>query len=444
MTARVRIALLAGLLAAVASACTATTSAGGERHSASGASTPVTTGPTASMSTPRATAWYGTPDGVTPLAAKPCLVPTPDSWVKAMSAGRLWTDALDHQPGGVAVRVRGTTGVLHVAADTAGVHVTILGRKRATLATVGTLPYRTAAQQGGVSYMWADADHVVFVYHTAQGDNQNNWVLYLWDVATGRLTAIRHNPTDGHGHPLRGGWIHPYVNATAIYWIEATARLRGYPDIPAGSALMQYSLASGHTSLLYDGLPTSYVVYGRTILFTGVPDTPTAQRAPGGNPVEVTHALDTITHKPVAVPEGLNPAADQPDFIVTNGDIIAWDTLNGHINAWRPAWRHTVSIYPDATDQPRGISADNGPPNSLRLSGPYLAWLSTQVYVLDLRTDSFVRLTTRHTVGHLDGGSALGLWEEAAQHAIYPGEQVKGSAYLVDLSTLPALPTCTR
>ena len=207
---------------------------------------------------------------------------------------------------------------------------------------------------------------------------------------------------------------------------------------------MQYTLATGHTSLLYDGLPTSYVVYGRTILFTGVPDTPTTKRAPSGNPVEVTHALDTVTHERVAVPEGLDPAADQPDFIVTNGDIIVWDTLLGHIDAWRPAWHRTVQIYPDASDPPKGISTDNGPPGDLRLSGPYLVWDSTQGYVLDLRTDSVVRLTTRHSIVNLDGGSTVGIWEEAVRHIIYPNEQVKGSAYLLDLSTLPGLPTCSR
>lgn len=334
-------------------------------------------------------------------------------------------------------------GVLEQKAGPDGVELTILGKDRTVLANVGTIPVKDPSQQGGIAYSWADTERVVFAYSDSTGEQaQNTWTLYSWNVAGGPLTAIAHNPTDASGHPYGGGWIHPYVTGDRLYWIQATASVPGYPDLPSGSELMQHDFTTGRTSVLYSGLTEAYVVYHQDILFTALPQTPNGKRDPlTGKPIEVMRAIETVTGQAVAPPGGITAATDHPDFIVTNGDLIVWDTGNGGLRGWRPSWGKSIDVLP-GLDQRIAKWPDSDSPNAPRLWGPYLLWQAPQTYLLDLRTNTFTRLNTHRGSSEMDG-SLLSIWQYTEDKKPTDFKALHGMQYAIDLAKLPGPLQCT-
>jgi len=378
-------------------------------------------------------------DGGAPLRTSPCPVALPASWQHALDAGTLWHDADDQLPAGLPVTTANGTGVLHQQATPTSVRISVLGTGRRELATVGTLPI-AAAEQGGISYASSDAHQLAFVYNLGTGeDQQNRWRLYLWDAGSGQLRVVATNPTGAGGTPVRGGWVHPLLAGGHLYWIQATPSVAGHPGLSPGSELRQYDLATGRTRTLYSGLTQSYLVYGDTVFFTALAGSGAPN--PDGTPPLVLRAVVARTGAPAPVPAGLDAARDRPDFMVTDGDLVVWDTSDGGLRGWRPSWQRTVTLFPDLQQQRPAALADLGQPAMPRIYGHFLVWSDRQTYLLDLRTDSFVRLTPNHGVEDL-AGSRLAMWQYATDGRPAAPGHLTGTAYLLDLAALPGLPGC--
>lgn len=366
------------------------------------------------------------------VTGTPCLVPLPAAWQQALHDGQLWNGVADQLPSGVPVQVGSQSGVLHQQAGPTGVQVSVLGRNRQPLAQLGSIPARPD-QQGGISYASSDAGRIAFVYNLATGeDQQDTWKLYLW--SRGRLQVVAGNPVTATGLAVRGGWVHPLLHGQFLYWIEAVP---GSSTTTPGSRLEQYDLTTGRIRTLYSGLTQSYVAYQDEVLFTAA----TGAHNGDGTPKFELRAVSAATGRPAAPPAGLAAAADLPDFIVGDGDLLVWDTTAGGLKAWRPSWQKSLSLFPDLSQVRPAAWAEMGQPAMPRLWGNYLIWSDKQTYVLDLRTNSFVQLTANHGTEDL-AGSQLGLWEYTTDSRPSAPGQLIGTAYLLDLAQLPQLPGC--
>jgi hypothetical protein len=185
---------------------------------------------------------------------------------------------------------------------------------------------------------------------------------------------------------------------------------------------------------------TAAVPYGNDVLLAGTPES--AIDRVGNNRLNTAaHALDQASGEPVPPPTGLTLGHDGPQQMVTDGDLVAWDTNNAGIRAWRPQWRATRTVFPDYRHVPRNLAGINFPDN-LALGGHYLVWNGPRDWVMDLRSDSVTAISDR--AGQVDlSGSRLMFWQDTRQPlAAGPSGPFTYSASLLDLSTLPDLPSC--
>jgi hypothetical protein len=313
-----------------------------------------------------------------------------------------------------------------------------LGAGAQLRAVLGTV--RRPSGRGALGTQTADDQHLAFVYLYGAGEDvQNAWTLYLWSRGNG-LRAIAHNPTDSSGQPISGGFVLPLLSGRYLYWIQAT--LVGAIRKQAGSALMQYDITTRRTRVIYSGLVTAAVPYHQQVLFAGA-SAAALLAGHGKNPPTTLHAADQSTGAAVAPPPGLDIGSDDPFQMVTNGDLIAWDSDNGGLRAWRPAWRHTRTLMPSLTDPdlPSRL-AEIAQTEDLGIYGHFITWNSPYDYVFDWRTGSITALTTHHGTVDLSG-RRLQLWQYTSSNPpTNPNGPYTYSAYLLDLSTLPDLPAC--
>jgi hypothetical protein len=242
---------------------------------------------------------------------------------------------------------------------------------------------------------------------------------------------------------MLGGWVRPILTSTHLYWIQASRDPKHrFGSTGFGSSLMSYDFATGTVRALYTGLTEALVAYGDLVLFTGVP--PGSKPAStGAGPAQRVLAVRQSSGRLVPAPSGLTAAADGASVMTTNGDLVVWDTTNGGARGWRPAWGRSVDLLPDVMSAWPGFPADRSAVDQPHLSGDLLVWSATQTYVLDLRTDTLTRLTTKHG-GQDVAGSNLELWEYVHDVAPPPGQALEISSYVVDLSHLAPLPGCTH
>lgn len=443
MTIQVRSAVLgAAVLAVLISAAACTQGGGPSRPRRAAGSTAVSaTGPGSASAPAPGAGEFGVDGARAALHDPPCERALPPSWQSALRKGLLWPKATDQLPTNQPIRTARGVGVLAQHATRAGVRLSILGPDRAVLSTVGTIPLTDPAQQGGIAYSWADDTHLVFIYNVQGEQAQNIWWLYSWPLAGGPLTLIARNPTGPGGRPINSGWVHPFVDGDTLYWIQATLPPKGFATLPAGSELMQYHYSTGRSRVLYRGLTTAFVVYHDRILFTGLPLTPGAKvDRVTGNPPLILRAVNTVSGRPAAVPPGLTAAADSAYWIVTNGDMIVWDTADDSLRGWRPAWGKSVTIFPGLLHKRPSSFADIEGGNP-RLWGPYLIWSDHETFVLDLRTDAFVRLNEHPSAGEVHG-SLVTVWQQLDNSKADPDKPFVAQVMVLDLATLPALPAC--
>lgn len=407
------------------------------RTTAPPSSAPRTNAPrtSAASSTPAPAIAYSAALG---SARGPCQVDLPKGWATALDRARLWSGRTSTHVTGVPMPDGDTVLAEDDTRSTST--ITLRGTDRRATRTVATIAREHG--QGSMGDSAADDRHVAFVYSTVDGQGaQNAWRLYLWDRSTRPARAVAANPTDGSGRPLAGGFVHPLLTGTALFWIQAARNSTGDAIGTAGSALMRYDFASRRTSVVHSGLVTSLLAYRGQILVTAVGK----DRAPGasGNPPLTVRAFDATTGREGTPPAGLTAGADEPDWFVTNGDLIVWNTTQGALRGWRPAWGRSRTLVPEfgswraaaRTDPPMDF------PGYPRLLGPLLAWNATATFVLDLRSDSFVQLTTHH--GGLEAsGTRLAMWQYTKDAPPTYGAGLNTQQWVLDTARLPALPGC--
>lgn len=374
------------------------------------------------------------------MGSQPCNVSVPSAWMRAKSAGQLWHGAW--VPYAIQAPTPEGTGVLAQSdADAAHEHVAIIGHDQNVVEDYGTIP-RTTGDLSQITFDSIDSNHLAFVFSLTNGDAASwRWRLYLGDRHNHQLILVASNPTDGHGNALHGGWVHPVLTDKYLYWIQAA------PDTTGGwggSELMQYTLATGKTRRLYRGLVESFVPYGNDVLLAALtpgtkPPGPTASQQ--GIP-ETIQAFNQGDGTPAAAPSGIALGYDGADFMETDGDIVIWDNAKGALLAWRPQWGKTVTILPSFIDSPLAQKLGMSNATMPRLVGHFVIFQTGEIYVLDLKTNSFARLTNTASGEDLSG-SALMLWELTSQDSYNKAtgeEQTNG--YVMNLSGLPDLPGC--
>lgn len=426
--------LVAAASAIVLTACTA-------QHAGTGPD-PATAGHPGSASNRAAptgssrTATTGYADGGVPLGQAPCVVDLPAAWSASMRGGTLWRAVWDHHPTGAPAP--DGAGVLYQADSGTVSHVAIIGRDHKTVADIGTIP--NPLRQGQITYNAIDDDYAEFVFAPSNGQEASfRWDIYLWNRRTHRLIQVAHNPVDSSGHALSGGWVQPELTSRYLTWIQASPDSSGW----GGSALMQYSLATGTTRVLYRGLATSFVTYGSAVLLARLAPgaarpTPTTQS--NGPPLRLS-AIDSVTGKAVAAPRGLSFAAENPNTVVTNGDLVAWST-DEVIRAWRPGWHKSITIVPSPDAWPAGQRLNLSGPTYPRLYRNLLVWNAGATYVLDLSTDTVARLEANPGGDELSGSQLSLEPYTTATSFDRATERYQFDQVLVDLRGLPALPGC--
>lgn len=375
--------------------------------------------------------------GVALGVSAPCYTALPAAWSRALTSHALWHDQWDHLSTGAPTPE--ASGVLHEQDTATAAQLSILGANRRVVQSIGRV---SRNGQGQYSSDAIDANHVAFVFNLTQGNQASNqWVLYLFDRHAGTLRAVARSPVDSKGNPLPGGWVRPVLTADYLYWIQAAPNTSGW----GGSALMQYDLGSGQTRTLYRGLTESFVPYGASVLFTALlphAPGPSASNNSGTGPPENVQAVDQRTGRSVPAPSGLTAGPDGANTMLADGDLVVWNTWDGAIHGWRPSWGKTITLVPSFSSWPEAAKLGLSSPAMPRLYGQFLVWNPSTDYVLDLRTNSFARLTAETSSEDLSG-SALSLEVYADAKAYDAANQrIRFDQYLLDLSTLPDLAGC--
>lgn len=371
------------------------------------------------------------------LRPYPCLVKLPAAWSRRLAASKLYAD---HVGSGArydypAVPAPGGSGLLSTQVTSPGEPeqpVVLRGKDGQVVRRIGAAALRDGAA-GGTDPGADTADGRRVAFFNAYGSSYDNtWSLYVWDSMTGKLTHVADNPVDKRGNPMPGGAVVPVLSAHYLYWIQPSVDRHHVTDTGFGSELMQYEFATGKTRVLYDGVVNALVPYHREIIYVALPagPHPGAVLKKNGDRNFVTRALDPVTGNAFTPPQGLDAGPDAPYHMVTNGDVIAWDTYKDGIKAWSPRWGKTINLL--AASRPsRLIPPDDEVP---QIYGHILVFGRT--YVMDLRTDSMAQLT-RFSGRHDLNGQYLGLWQSAGDKLSSPYD-----AYLMDLAKLPDLPSC--
>jgi hypothetical protein len=396
-------------------------------------SEPVTSGPVTSAPTSTSPDGFEAVPGGVPLFGSPCRVRLPARWQHALAAAALWRGAT--LPAISGAPVPGYPGVLVGGYTQGATHLEVRGAQGNRLGELGRI---RGGPGTGLAADSASGRHLAVVYQSTVGESaQNSWSLYVWDRASG-LTHVASNPTDRSGRPLPGGYVHPFFAGDEyLYWIQAATV--GTRHV-SGSSLRQYDLATGRTRTMFTGLVTAAVAYGHDVLLAGTPAA--AIDRVGNNRLDTTvHAVDQVSGRPVPPPRGLDLDHDGPQQLVTDGDLVAWDTNNAGIRAWRPQWAATRTLFPDYQHVPRSLAGINYPDN-LGIGGHFLVWNGPRDWIMDLRTDSVAAISDR--AGQVDlSGNRLMFWQDTARPlAAGPAGPFTYSASLLDLDTVPDLPSC--
>jgi hypothetical protein len=350
----------------------------------------------------------------------------PTAWQAALHQGRLWRDVADAHPTGTPAP-QGTVS-----------HIGFVGRNHQVVENIGTVS--NPQRQGQLGFSSVTAAYAAFVYHPVNGDAASwRWQLYLWDRQARVLDRVASNPVDKSGNPLHSGFVQPVLTADYLYWIEAAPDTTGW----GGSELVQYALATHQKRVLYRGLTESFVPYGSMVLYTGiVAHPPRPSPADSNGPPQRMYAVDQASGKPVPVPPGITAAADHPNTMVSNGDLVVWST-DLVIRAWRPGWGRSITLVPSGGEWPEGSRLGISGPVYPRLYKHFLVWNSGATFVLDLLTDTFAELDPPDHAGGEDlSGSILALQPSTNVSSNTAAPTHAYDQYLINLATLPGLARC--
>lgn len=374
------------------------------------------------------------------LGAPPCIVGLPPAWRAAVSHGALWRAVWDRH--GTQAPTPDGAGVLYQNDSGATANIEIIGRGHKVVERIGSIP--NPNRQGLIGFNTITPGYGAFVWHPTNDEQSSfRWNLYLWNRQSRSMSLVAKNPVDAHGNPLKGGFVQPVLTADYLYWIQSLPDTSGW----GASELMQYSLRAGTTRTLYRGLTTVFVPYGNQVLFNGIAahaPRPTPTTLTGGPPMRI-YAVDAATARSVPAPPGISAAADWPNTMAADGDLIVWAT-DQVVKAWRPSWGRSITLIPSSVDWPEGQRLGIAGPTYVRLYRNFLVWNPGNTYVLDLKTNSFAALDHGSaSAGEDMSGSVLSMQDYTAPNSYNKTAHLyEFNQTLLDLQGLPDLPPCGR
>jgi hypothetical protein len=182
-------------------------------------------------------------------------------------------------------------------------------------------------------------------------------------------------------------------------------------------------------------------VYGKDVLFTGlVPHPPSVDTNTGEGAPERMYAVDQDSGKSVAPPVGITAGRDGAESMQTDGTMIIWNAAMGALRAWTPQWGRSISLLPQ--HWPEALKLHMSVPANPRLYGHFVVWQPSETYVLDLRTNTFARVTPNAGESEVTG-RFLSLADTTTPLSVARSRgQQQWNQYLVDLATVPGLARC--
>jgi len=223
----------------------------------------------------------------------------------------------------------------------------------------------------------------------------DNFTVYAWDSATGRLRRLGHSRRGRHGAPWPSPWHAPAVSGNHAAWAQ------GYG--PGGEVeVMLANLATGKVSVVRRG-HAQPPFFDRNLLVWPESDQPGAQTT--------LHALSLSTGQPAALPAALR-AVHGTDFVVTDGTRTAY--LNPGL---------TVLYFSPDQDQPaHAVLRLKAGANfaGLAIAPGSLAWVTTgATYLASTRTGVYTRVTRAY--GDATGsGPDLVISDAPSEKAAHP------------------------
>lgn len=380
--------------------------------------------------------------GGAPVAKRPCVVALPPAWTALRNDSTLW-NATERWVSGTPVAAGSSlrqAGVIAEIDRGSRSQFEVLGEKAKPLQLLGTIPRIHGGTLGGQA---ADAQGVALLYEYGAGDQlQNDWTLYLWRRDQNRLVTVAHNPSSPSGQALNGGFVQPILSGENMYWIQASISGSTHQ---LGSELMQYNMVTQKTYVVYKGLVTAAGIDGSRVLFSAA-----IQRSGDVKPPTRFKMLEATqsNRKLLPPPSGLTLGSTRPYAIVSNNNLIVWDTQAGGLQAWRPNWRATKTILPTLGTTERAKLAAAASVRDLGIYSHFLMWDvgSQGDYVMDLKSDTLARLT-RHFGQVASSGHLLQAWQYDSagtnKSAALNGEYTY-TQYLIDLNDAPDLPACSH
>ena len=363
------------------------------------------------------------------LTRTPCAATPPAAWQAAVAHGTLWKAATETNASGAPTPDE--DAVLDQTNIGSTAELALVGTGHHVLQTVATLPNANGAQFG---FTAINASYVAFVYSLTNGqDAQSHWDLYLFNRATGRLSLVTHNPHDAAGTPLPSDWVQPILTDHYLYWLQAAHTAPPW----GGSELQQYNLATGKLRTLYRGLVRAMTVIGHTVLYTAVTAHPNTTLA---DPPMTVAALAQDSGLPVNPPAGITAGPDGAFTLQYSAGTLIWNTSAGTLRAWRAEWAKSITIVPTAQDWPLAQKLGMSGPAYPRIYHQFVIWQPGNTWVLDLKTNSFVVLSTNGGGGDLSG-SRMSIEQYTTAVKTTPGHYVFDQA-VFDLSPLPDFAPC--
>jgi len=204
---------------------------------------------------------------------------------------------------------------------------------------------------------------------TSSLQSLDNFTVYGWDAASGRVIRLGHSITGPHGTAWPSPWHAPAVNGSYAAWAQ------GYG--PGG--LVRISLAdlrTGHVTVVAEGHLQAPFFAGDLLVWP-------ASGRPGAE--TSLHAYSLSAHAPVRLPAVLRPVRGT-DFVVSDGTRTAY--LNAGLTelSYSPAPGSSARVM---LKLPAGSEF-----SGLGLGAGLVTWSTTAAtYAASTSTGSYVRVT---------------------------------------------------
>jgi hypothetical protein len=345
-----------------------------------------------------------------------CAVPIPESWKSAIASGLVTADGTWTMVGALApvgdkiVKEVLKGSVLHLEVGSPG------GKQRFITNIANTY------EGGHLPYVDNDGQWVVYSL-TFELLSGTEWTTFAWDS---HAAAAPHKIADSR-------W-----NARTTLLVEAvhqgkTIRLTGSAsDAPGGSRTIGdahkihlYDLATGHDQVVrvVKTAILSRPFFGGNLLVWPESDPP-------GDPTQLK-AYDMVNGTMANLPDALKTVRDSLSIAADTKTWTWGDATFKQLWVWRTDWAAPKKIF------------DGGDVAFVSLAGDIVTWVGNGVYAADLRSGSYVKLTSRNGYSIANGTHFEFMYGTRSLKSNYAAEFAPQVSFVVDVSKLPPLPTCS-